>query len=99
MKSWWRILCVGAALLSAVRVGAYQDYPQAIGDLVYRDSDHQIYGRDGVSTSMAISHPGHVGVYVGSGQVAEALATTYCRREELGAMSFLAFIDRTASHF
>ena len=46
MNSWWRIFCVGAALLSAVRVGAYQDYPQAIGDLVYRDSDHQIYGRD-----------------------------------------------------
>ena len=81
MKTWC-ILCVGAALLSAGRVGAYQDYPQAVGDLVYRDSYsssdglRQIYGRDGVSTSMAIHHPGHVGVYVGSGQVAESLATT-----------------------
>jgi hypothetical protein len=24
---------------------------------------------------------------------------TYCRREELGGMSFLAFIDRAANHF
>ena len=29
----------------------------------------------------------------------QANPNTYCRREELGAMSFLAFIDRTASHF
>jgi cell wall-associated NlpC family hydrolase len=55
---------------------AYQDYPQAIGDLVYRDSDRQIYGRDGADFSTAISHPGHVGIYVGNGQIVHAIATS-----------------------
>jgi hypothetical protein len=35
----------------------------------------------------------------GGEKVGFKLHLTYCRREELGGMSFLAFIDRAANHF
>ena len=75
MKPTWSVFCLSALL--ACSATAFQDDPQAIGDLVYRDSDGQIYGRDGVSTGMATSHPGHVGIYVGNGQIAHALGTSW----------------------
>ena len=73
VKSASSVLCAATVLLAIGQAWAYQDYPQDIGDLVYRDSNFQIYGRDGVSVSMAINHPGHVAVYVGNGKVVEAL--------------------------
>jgi hypothetical protein len=48
-------------------------YPGAIGDLVFRDSEGRIYGRDGHSCSDAVEHPGHVGIYVGNDKVIHAL--------------------------
>ena len=65
-----------ACILVTVSSSAYQPEPQAPGDLVFRDSDHQIYGREGIDLTLAVSHPGHVGIYIGSRQVVEALATT-----------------------
>ena len=62
MKKQWCVLC--ACVLVTCAGSAYQDYPQQIGDLVFRDSDGQIYGRDGIGFSLATSHPGHVGIYI-----------------------------------
>jgi len=62
-----------AAACCETRICAFQDYPQQIGDLVFRDSNGQIYGRDGTGFSMASSHPGHVGIFIGNGEIVEAL--------------------------
>ncbi|MEK7677735.1 MAG: hypothetical protein AAB676_18045, partial [Verrucomicrobiota bacterium] len=82
MKLLWNVCCLG--LVCASSASAFQDYPQAIGDLVYRDSNRMIYGRDGTiqpdgtyatydeGYDFALHHPGHVAVYVGNGQVVEA---------------------------
>ncbi len=65
-----------ACVLVTLSSSAFQPEPQAPGDLVFRDSNHQIYGREGISLTLAVNHPGHVGIYIGSRQVVEALATS-----------------------
>ena len=71
MKSPWYLL--STCVLVSGSVSGYQAYPQQAGDLVFRDSKGQIYGRDGTGLAMATDHPGHVGVSIGNGQVVEAL--------------------------
>ena len=69
--------CLFFSVLLAVlfSANAYSDveYPKAVGDLVYRDSNEKIYGRDGDLCITAATHPGHVGIYVGDDKIVEAL--------------------------
>jgi hypothetical protein len=46
MRSKW--YAPFACVFIACSASGYQDYPQALGDLVFRDSDGQMYGRDGI---------------------------------------------------
>lgn len=67
-------LLTAFSLALGLTASAKVDEPQAIGDLVFRDSDHQIYGRESIGLDMVKNHPGHVGIYVGRGMVIHALA-------------------------
>ena len=78
MKSWY--FGVGLLFLSIcmpVNGFCYVEYPRAKGDLVYRDSEGFIYGRDGDYclppwNANAKENPGHVGIYIGGIQVIHA---------------------------
>jgi protocatechuate 3,4-dioxygenase beta subunit len=70
----WTLLVVAGTAYS------YVEYPKTRGDLVFRDSEEKIYGRDGdvcappsFGYANAVQHPGHVGIYVGNDMVIHAL--------------------------
>jgi len=71
-KLLWGLIC----LLFCFTHQAYGqvNYPKALGDLIYRDSEGEVYGRDGTLCVNAALHPGHVGIYLGNNAVIEALA-------------------------
>jgi len=51
---------------------AYTEDPKQMGDLVFRCSLDKIYGRDGTGLDVYL-RPGHVGIYIGEGQIIHAL--------------------------
>jgi len=76
-----RFLCIFVFLLIPLigHVHGYVEHPQAKGDLVYRDTEGKIYGRDGDDCDLLIpiyrvkpAYTGHVGIYTGDDTIVEA---------------------------